>query len=116
MNRTHLTRASQQLFRRNPDERFASLQALTDFCRQQKLKGQDRWQLPQSIQPLVSQGQVALQLGTDGAFLLNDWSFSQLCRIAGVAKDTVNRLSPDTACRVLEETFPNRQQTNPGSC
>jgi hypothetical protein len=106
MTRTNLTRASQQLFQRSPDERFASLQALTDFCRQQKLQGRDRWQLPQSIKPLVSQGQVALQLGTDGAFLMNDWSFSQLCRLGGVAKDTVNRLSPDTACRVLEETLP----------
>lgn len=107
MTRTNLTRASQQLFRRSPDERFASLKDLSDFCRQQKLLGQDRWQLPQSIKPLVHQDRVALQLGNDGAFLMNDWSFSQLCRLATVSKDTVNRLSPDTACRVLEETFPN---------
>ncbi len=33
----------------------------------------------------------------DGAFAMNDWSFGQLCRLAGVAKETVNRLSPDTA-------------------
>jgi len=49
---------------------------------------------------------MSLQLGTDGAFALNDWSFSQLCKLAGVAKDTVNRLSSETAGRVLQETLP----------
>jgi histone H3/H4 len=39
-------------------------------------------------------------------FHLNDWSFGQLCKLAGVGKDTVNRLSPDTAGRVLAETLP----------
>jgi hypothetical protein len=49
--------------------------------------------------------------GTDG-FWLNDWSFGQLCKMAGVAKDTVNRLSPDTADRVFRETLP-RNGTKP---
>ena len=47
-----------------------------------------------------------LDAGNDGAFEMNDWSFGQLCRLAGVAKDTVNRLSPDTASRVFGETLP----------
>ena len=38
---------------------------------------------------------------------LNDWSFSQLCTLSGVSKDTVNRLSPETASRVFGETLPN---------
>ncbi len=37
---------------------------------------------------------------------MNDWSFSQLCRLAGVGKETVNRLSPDTAMQVFRETLP----------
>ena len=37
---------------------------------------------------------------------MNDWSFGQLCRLAGVAKDTVNRLRPETACQVFSETLP----------
>jgi len=37
---------------------------------------------------------------------MNDWSFGQLCRLAGVAKETVNRLVPDTAARVFSETLP----------
>jgi hypothetical protein len=58
--------------------------------------------------PEVEGGSVTLKLGADGAFLLNDWSFSQLCRLAEVAKDTINRLSPETAAKALEETLPTR--------
>jgi predicted GNAT family acetyltransferase len=39
---------------------------------------------------------------------LNDWSFTQLCSFAGAAKDTVNRLCPETAARVLTETLADR--------
>ena len=28
---------------------------------------------------------------------MNDWSFGQVCRLAGVAKETVDPLTPDTA-------------------
>ena len=42
----------------------------------------------------------------DGHFDLNDWSFAQLCKLANVSKDTVNRLSPTTASRVFAETLP----------
>ena len=44
--------------------------------------------------------------GDDDAFLMNDWSFSQLCRLAEVSNDTVNRVSPATASTVLGETLP----------
>ena len=37
---------------------------------------------------------------------MNDWSFGQLCRLGGVAKETVNRLSPETARQVFSETLP----------
>jgi hypothetical protein len=49
---------------------------------------------------------VSVKLGDDGAFLLNDWSFAQICRFSGISKDTVNRLSPETASRALQETLP----------
>ena len=39
-------------------------------------------------------------------YRLNDWSFTQLCGLAGASKDTVNRLSPETARQVLIETLP----------
>ena len=37
---------------------------------------------------------------------MNDWSFTQLCQLAKVSKDTVNRLTPETAERVFAETLP----------
>src|SRR5262249_51625454 len=59
------------------------------------------------LRPEPDDGRLTLSLG-DGnePFSLNDWSFSQICRFAGVAKETVNRLSADTASRVLRETLP----------
>jgi len=102
----NLTRASQELFRRSPDERFSSLPALSDFCRQEKQVSSDRWHLPQLLQPHDAGGSVTVKTGDDGAFLLNDWSFSQLCRMAGISKETMNRLSPSTASRALQETLP----------
>jgi len=47
-----------------------------------------------------------LNVGTDGASALNDWSFGQLCRLASLHKETVNRLSAETAQRVFSETLP----------
>jgi len=53
---------------------------------------------------------LKVNAGNDKAFLYNDWSFSQICRRAGVAKDTVNRLSPSKASLVLGETLPIGQK------
>ncbi len=36
--------------------------------------------------------------GGDSAFLMNDWSFSQLCEFSGAGED--NRLSPDAASQL----------------
>lgn len=47
-----------------------------------------------------------MHIGSDGAFNMNEWSFSQLCKLARVSKDTVNRLSPKTADSVFRETLP----------
>jgi hypothetical protein len=101
----HLKRAHDELFRRAPDECFASLADLLQHCRRQKEESLDRW-LPPSVAPEADGGRLRVRLGTDGAFLLNDWSFTQFCQLAQVSKDTVNRLQPDTASRVLQETLP----------
>lgn len=104
----NLTRAHQELFRRAPDETFSSLSTLARRCADQKENSVDRWELPQSLRPDVDGTGDYLQLGTgdDGAFLMNDWSFGQICKLAGVKKGTLNRLSPDTAKRVFCETLP----------
>lgn len=50
---------------------------------------------------------MTIAAGDDGAELsLLDWSFSQLCRMAGVSKETINRLSSKTASKALQETLP----------
>ena len=84
------------------------LQRLVEHCRQEKESSQDRWHLPAELRPGTSQSPDSLQMdiGDDGAFLMNSWSFGQLCKLAGVNRDTVNRLSPDTAKRVFYETLP----------
>jgi hypothetical protein len=49
----------------------------------------------------------SLRLPFNGeTFSFNDWSFTQLCSLAGVSKDTVNKLSPETASCVFLETLP----------
>lgn len=104
---SNLTRAHFELFRRTPDECFSSLRDLGEHCREQKDRSFDRWHLPQAIRarPLATNS-LAVEAGTDGAFTMNAWSFGQLCQLAKVSKDTVNRLSPETAARVFEETLP----------
>ena len=104
---SNLTRAHFELFRRTPDECFSSLRELGEHCRAQKEQSCDRWHLPQAIRPRLSAiDRLLLEAGSDGAFSLNAWSFGQLCQLAKVSKDTVNRLSPETAARVFEETLP----------
>lgn len=102
-----LTRAHDELFRRSADESFSSLSELKQHCQRQKESSQDRWQLPQSLKPQAADNRVTVNLGDDGACLLNDWSFSQLCRLSGVNKSTINRLSSETASRALQETVPS---------
>jgi hypothetical protein len=102
----NLTRAHNELFRRNADERFTTLTDLSRHCRAQKLAAQDRWHPMQNLKVKPIADSLQLSVGTDGAFALTDWSFQQLCSLAGITKDTVNRLSPETASSVFSETLP----------
>ena len=103
---SYLTRAHHELFERSPDQRFSSLPELVDHCQQEKQFSSDCWHLPHVLRPHAASDSVTVTLGDDGAFLLNHWSFTQLCQLSGVSKTTVNRLSPDTASRALQETLP----------
>ena len=103
----NLTRASRELFRRSPDETYPSLDALVGHCRSQREASMDHWVAPTGIRTrAVGSDGLLLTGGEDKVFQMNDWSFGQLCRLAGVTKETVNRLSPDTASRVFTETLP----------
>ena len=71
-----LTKASQELFGRQPDECFESLTALSEHCRRQKEACVDHWVPPRSIQTNPADaGRLMLAAGDDGAFAINDWSF-----------------------------------------
>ena len=103
----NLTRANRELFARSPDEHFGSLIDLWQHCHEEKEQSVERWHAPQAIKLDSSSGRLRMALGGDGTFDLNDWSFAQLCRVTGVSKDTVNRLTPETAERVFVETMPS---------
>lgn len=107
MNTQVLTRGSRELFRRSPDEAFGTIDELWQHCQRQKSQSQDHWERPEQLRPVVSDGRLQLGVRSDTALRLNSWSFTQLCQLAGVARDTVNRLSPETAARVFEETMPS---------
>ena len=107
MTRHTLTRASRELFRRAPDERFPTLDALLAHCRREKEESLDRWHPPAALVPTaMAEDRLGLAAGSDGSFALNDWSFGQLCGLARVSKETVNRLTPGTAAQVIKETLP----------
>lgn len=106
---THLTQASRELFSRSPDQWFESLANLAGYCQQKRDAAVERWHPPFDLVPQPSGDgrlELSLSLGSDGAFSLNEWSFGQVCRLAGVPKGTVNRLTASTGSQVLRETLP----------
>lgn len=103
---SHLTHANRELFRRSPDETFDSFESLVQHCRQQRENSADHWHRPLEILPNGNDSRLALQLPDNQLFQMNDWSFTQLCSMARVKKETLNRLSPKTAGQVFCETIP----------
>lgn len=106
MTKQALTGAGQELFRRAPDESFASLQTLWDHCHDERTRSKELWVPPGDLRPEAAERRLDLSMGSTGSFRLNSWSFSQLCQLAGLNRDTVNRLTPQTASDVFEETLP----------
>ncbi|WP_339888903.1 DUF932 domain-containing protein [Rhodopirellula europaea] len=104
---TNLTRASKQLFLRPDDERFESFDSLLTACEKRRDESDAAWKVPGELEPISLPWGVAIEADSSGRSLnLNDWSFSQVCQLSRVQKETVNRLSPDTATAVFKETFP----------
>jgi hypothetical protein len=102
----NLTAATRELFRRSPDEVMESMDALYQRCVDDKERSTDQWHSPREVIPKAVSGRLDLEVGSTGMCRLNDWSFGQLCKLAGVSKETLNKLSPETAARALEETLP----------
>ncbi len=106
MSKTNLTGASRELFRRAPDEAFASLAELSARCRGRKERSTERWLPPHRLRAVPGAEKLLLSDGEGEPLRMNDWSFTQLCGLARAHKETVNRLSPETAALVLGETLP----------
>lgn len=101
-----LTRANRELFRRPADECFKSMGDLYNHCQQMDQRSVERWILPGEIEAVPNQGSLGIEVKGQSTYALNSWSFGQLCSVAGVSRDTVNRLTPDTASMVFHETLP----------
>jgi histone H3/H4 len=91
------------LYRRKPDERFDSFESLYRRCQTDRELSEDQWVRPED---LILTHDLTVAIGDNPDYTLNDWSFSQLCRMASVSRDTLNRLTSRTASRALEETLP----------
>src|SRR5688572_8401073 len=108
----NLTRASRELFSRAPDERFDSFDALLAHCKRRKAQAIEHWQPSTGLCIEQDAGQVLMRLDqTDGAKLsLTDWSFSQLCKLCEVSKETVNKVTAETAALIFRDALPRSRK------
>ena len=83
------------------------MKELHDHCRQERHYSRDHWQRPQLLMPSVHEDGLQLTLETGEHVNLTDWSFSQLCRLSGMSKETVNRFHPETAKMAFRDTLPS---------
>src|SRR5438093_524502 len=98
-----LKQANRELFARPEDERFETLADLHQHCQTMKERSVRLKTAATEFRPTTDLGDLALRINGHEPHRMNDWSFSQLCGIAGVAKETINRLRPETAAGVLAE-------------
>ena len=89
----NLTHANRELFKRPPDERFASLADLSVHCQATKDCSRRVKEVSTEFRPVLHEGRMALKVNGNAPCFMNDWSFNQLCSIAGAAKDTVRLVS-----------------------
>src|SRR5690349_15768621 len=108
----NLTKASRELFCRTPDERFDSFDALLDHCQGRKFGAIEHWQPSHDIRIEQDAGQLVMRLkeAEDVKLSLSDWSFSQLCKLCEVHKETVNKLSTETVSLVFRDAMPRSRK------
>ena len=88
------------------DRQFESFDKLLIHCNEKQRESEVHWRLPADILPIAYRDRLQLKVSGSQAYELNDWSFRQVCELAHVKKETLNRLKADTAAQVLMETFP----------
>jgi hypothetical protein len=105
---TNLTHASRQLFTRSEDERYQSLPDLLRATADMKNRCADATVSRRDLRPFVHDSYLSFQHSEQLPAHLNDWSFTQLCQLAGASKDTVNRLRAATAVQVFADLLACR--------
>ena len=108
----NLTRASRELFSRAPDERFDSFDSLIAHCRERKFGAIEHWHPSHDIYLEDKDGQLLMRLdqAEDTRLELSDWSFTQLCKLCEVQKETVNKLTTETAALVFRDALPRSRK------
>ena len=108
----NLTRASRELFSRAPDERFDSFDVLLAHCHERKFGAIEHWHPSHDIRLEDKDGRLLMRLdqAEDTALSLSDWSFSQLCKLCEVHKETVNKLTTETAALVFRDALPRSRK------
>lgn len=108
----NLTRASRELFSRAPDERFDSFDSLLAHCQERKFRAIEHWHPSQDILIENDDGRLSMRLkeAEDVSLTLSDWSFSQLCKLCEVQKESVNKLTTETAALVFRDTLPRSRK------
>lgn len=107
---TNLTQANRQLFTRPADEQYASLPELLRATTDMKNRCSSTTESRAQLLPFIHDNKLAFQRSKRQPTLLNDWSFTQLCQLSGASKETVNRLTPDTAVRVFSDLLSARDE------
>ena len=82
----NLMMASDELFRRGPDECFATFDDLHRYCVETKERSTERWHVPDEVSLEATDRGLELGLRERESFRLNNWSFSQLCGLAGISR------------------------------
>lgn len=108
----NLTKAHNELFRREPDECFSSFDDLFSHCIAEREQSIELWQPAMNIIPQVAGDGLRLKLEDQPETRLNDWSFTQLCRLCGINRDTINRLTPETAGKAIRETLRSSSRSD----
>jgi len=105
----NLLKASHQLFSRKADETFEDIPSLHRACLE-RMSDSGEFSVPANQLSFESDpNTLTVNLCTSSnTYSINSWAFSQLCRMAGAEKRTINRLSSHTAAVALNELFSQR--------
>jgi hypothetical protein len=108
----NLTKASRELFSRAPDERFESFDALLAHCKERKVQATEHWLPSKGLRIEQDAGRLLMRLdqAEDSELALTDWSFSQLCKLCEVHKETVNKVTAETATLVFRDALPRSRK------